>query len=118
MMIHIYHRNKYNAVKVKEDGYTFDSRAEASRYKELKMLQMAGEISDLVVHPSFILFDKETVNEEKLPAIKYTADFEYRYNNEIIVEDVKGMITRDAALRIAIFKRLYRQYKFSIIKRR
>ena len=39
--------NKLNAVKTNIDDLEFDSKSEAKRYAELKMLQAAGEISDL-----------------------------------------------------------------------
>ncbi len=111
-----WNRNKFGAIKVKSDGYTFDSKAEANRYFELKLLQLAGEINDLVIHPSFVLYESEIVNGEKLHSIKYTADFMYKENGRSIVEDVKGVITRDASLRINIFKRLYRDYTLKIIR--
>ena len=47
--------SKYNAKRVKRDGYTFDSKAEAKRYWELKQLEKAQEIAFLEVHPKFIL---------------------------------------------------------------
>ncbi len=48
-------RGKYGNRKVKVDGYTMDSQAEAQRYTYLKLLQMAGEISNLEVHEVFEL---------------------------------------------------------------
>ena len=36
--------NKYHAIKTTVDGITFDSRAEARRYRELKLLERAGVI--------------------------------------------------------------------------
>jgi hypothetical protein len=65
-------KNKYGAVKVKLDGYTFDSRAEAKRYGELKLLQKAGEIIELKVHPAYRL-----EIGGKLIAT-YKPDFEYK----------------------------------------
>lgn len=63
--------NKYRAVKVKLDGYTFDSKREAAVYGELKLRQKAGEIFMLEVHPKF----KLEVNGVKIKT--YTADFSY-----------------------------------------
>jgi hypothetical protein len=45
--------SKYRAIKVKIDGYTFDSLREGGRYGELKLLERAGHITDLQVHPKF-----------------------------------------------------------------
>lgn len=46
-------RNKYNARKVRLDGYVFDSIDESHRYLELKMLQQIGQISSLTIHPKW-----------------------------------------------------------------
>lgn len=47
--------NKYKAIKTVVDGITFDSRLEAKRYCELKLLKAAGEIRWFHRQPSFIL---------------------------------------------------------------
>jgi Protein of unknown function (DUF1064) len=39
--------NKYGAVKVKLDGYVFDSKREAFRYQQLCFLVNSGDISNL-----------------------------------------------------------------------
>ena len=78
-------KNKYQAKKVELDGLRFDSKKEAARYGTLKLLQRAGEISDLKVHPSFDL----RVNDQLV--CKYIADFSYYLDDMLIVEDVKGM---------------------------
>ena len=41
--------NKYNAKKTELDGIVFDSRKEAGRYAELKLLERAGHIEDLTL---------------------------------------------------------------------
>ena len=46
-------RSKYNAVKTKIDGYTFDSQAEAQFYGDLMLRAKAGEILNLRIHPCF-----------------------------------------------------------------
>lgn len=78
---------KYHNQHVKLDGHSFDSKAEAERYAELVMLQQAGGIIGLRVHPRFIVVAKD----DNGPAIKYEADFQYidSQGNEV-VEDVKG----------------------------
>ena len=42
---------KYAAVPTVVDGYRFDSKAEARRYSELRLLVLAKEITELQVHP-------------------------------------------------------------------
>jgi hypothetical protein len=45
--------NKYHARKTELDGYIFDSKAEARRYSELKLLEVAGKISNLQLQPKY-----------------------------------------------------------------
>ena len=45
----MYKRNKYNAIKVKDDGMTFDSKREHARYLYNKQRLKDGEISDLEI---------------------------------------------------------------------
>lgn len=86
------HRNpKYGNKKTVVDGFTFDSKMEAERYKELRLLERAGEILELERQVRFEL----RVN--KHPICSYIADFTYRRPNmrALVVEDVKGVRTRD-----------------------
>jgi Protein of unknown function (DUF1064) len=46
-------RLKYNAVRVKLDGYTFDSKAEARYYGDLTLQARKGQLLNLKVHPRF-----------------------------------------------------------------
>lgn len=41
--------SKYGAVKTKVNGIVFDSMLEAKRYKQLMMLEKAGEIQNLLL---------------------------------------------------------------------
>lgn len=78
-------RNKYNAIKTTVDGIKFDSKKEANRYLELKVLERIGEISGLELQPkfSFELCDVKICT--------YRADFKYTtLQGEEIIEDVKG----------------------------
>lgn len=96
-------RSKYGAKKVKLDGYTFDSQAEASRYGELLFLQRAGKISDLIVHPKYeIRFQKEKVCDVVLD-FRYWEEGEKRY----IFEDVKGLDTPMSKLKRKLLKAFY-----------
>jgi hypothetical protein len=84
-------RNKYHAQPVEADGHRFASKAEARRYRELSLLQRAGQISDLRVHPSW------TLDVNGMFVSKYSADFAYVEGDRQVVEDVKGGKTTDAA---------------------
>ena len=48
-------RSKYGNVKYSMDGFTFDSKAEARRYSELKILLRAGKIRDLELQKEYEL---------------------------------------------------------------
>ena len=79
--------HKYSAIKKVVDGITFDSKREAARYGYLKIRFRAGEIRDLVLQPSWEI----VINSRKV--CKYIADFMYRENGVVVIEDVKGMKT-------------------------
>ena len=82
-------RSKYHAQPTVVDGLRFDSKREAARWRELVILERAGEITTLLRQVPFVLIDKS----EHGPAIKYYADFTYMENGRYIVEDVKGVKT-------------------------
>ena len=86
--------NKYHAARETADGYTFDSKAEAKHYRELRLRERAGEIRDLVVHPRFPL----KVNGHLVCVM--VPDFQYRENGVLVVEDVKSKATITAVYRV------------------
>lgn len=97
-----YEPSKYRNEKTEVDGIVFDSRKEANRYRELKLLEKAGEISDLRLQVKFELVPAIYEYGVCIPravcvqkAVTYIADFVYRdkMTGEEIVEDVKGMKT-------------------------
>jgi hypothetical protein len=51
-------KHKYGAKRTEVMGIKFDSKKEANRYLELKMLARAGKIRDLKLQPKFLLLDK------------------------------------------------------------
>lgn len=79
--------SKYRAVKTEIDGIVFDSKGEARRYAELKLLEKAGQIAGLEVQPLFPCI----VNGKRVCV--YRADFVYFENNTRVVEDFKGFRT-------------------------
>lgn len=87
--------NKYNAKKVKVDGMTFDSKREYARWRDLQLLERAGEITDLRRQVRFPLC--ETPYDESGKAlfrgVSYIADFVYKEHGKVIVEDCKGFRT-------------------------
>lgn len=101
---------KYRNKKTIVDGIVFDSRKEALRYRELSMLWRAGVISDLELQKEFELipaqyetFPRYGKKGQRLKdgkrciekPVKYKADFVYKENGSVIVEDTKGVKTKD-----------------------
>ena len=112
-------RNKYGAVKVKYDGFTFDSKAEANRYVALKFLAQSGEIGNLVVHPRFLLTQAAQKGWEVVPAIIWTADFAYaEKDGKFIVEDVKGQETLHTKIKHDLFRVKFPEIELRIVRSR
>jgi hypothetical protein len=83
-------RSKYHAIPRTIDGVRFASTREARRYGELRLLERAGQIWDLVLQPSFKLHAPGA--EAGVVGI-YRADFVYATTHGTIVEDAKGVRT-------------------------
>ena len=102
-----YSGNKYGSKKVEVDGIVFDSKKEAKRYQELLLLEKAGEIQNLQRQVKYVLIPAQREPDiiGKRGGIKpgkliekecsYYADFVYQENEKTIVEDTKGMRTKD-----------------------
>lgn len=86
-------KSKYRNIKVTIDGITFDSKKEGERYRQLSMMEKAGKIQYLTLQPSFELAPAVTFSGKKKQALRYKADFQYRENGELVVEDCKGFLT-------------------------
>lgn len=84
---------KYNSIKTEVDGIKFDSKKEANRWQELKILERAGEISHLQRQVKYELIPTQRIDGKVVErACTYIADFVYHElgSNEVVVEDVKG----------------------------
>lgn len=99
--------NKYRAKKTTVDDIEFDSYMEAKRYRQLVTLEMAGEISDLVLQPKFRLMDSFRHDGRTIRAIDYVADFMYKEDGKLVVEDVKGMRTPAYIIKSKLFIKKY-----------
>lgn len=103
--------NKYSNNRTVIGGITFDSKKEAKRYLELKLLEKAGEICDLQLQKTFLLVEKQ--KDER--AVTYKADFVYYDNKkqQWIAEDVKGYKTKEYIIKRKLFKSIYgKDYDF------
>jgi hypothetical protein len=105
-------RSKYYNTKTKtSDGLVFDSSKEARRWEQLKLLERAGEISELerqvpfeLIPAQYETYERYGKNGRRLKdgercvekACTYVADFTYVTTDkgELIVEDTKSEATR------------------------
>ena len=104
-----YGRSKYGNHKVTtSDGITHDSKKEANRWCELKLLERSGKITDLQRQVPFELIPAQYEEYERYSktgkrlkngkrcvekSCVYIADFVYREDGKKIVEDVKSSAT-------------------------
>lgn len=105
-----YARRKYGNKKTVLDGMEFDSKKEARRYAELKMMEKAGMISDLECQKTFELIPKQRdENGKAVRNCEYIADFVYidTKTGQRIVEDVKGMKTKDYIIKKKLMLKVY-----------
>lgn len=102
---------KYHNRKVIYDGYTFDSIKEKNYYIKLKILEKAGEITELELQKEFELQPKYKLNNKTTRRITYKADFTYKTtkDDKLHVVDVKGFRTDVYRLKKKIF-----EYKYGI----
>lgn len=113
---------KYYARKVKlPDGTVFDSRKEYRRWCELVLMERAGKIEGLRRQVEFELIPCQREPDTKgvrggikrgrviEHACSYVADFVYQEDGRTVVEDTKGVRTKDY-----IIKRKLMLYRFGV----
>lgn len=104
--------SKYNAQKTTVDGITYDSRKEAQRAQELRLMLKAGIISNLREQVPYELIPAQKNEYGKVieRAVVYKADFVYDdEKGKTVVEDVKGVRTKEF-----IIKRKLMLYEYGI----
>lgn len=104
-------QSKYGNKKVVQDGITFDSKKEAKRYRELLLLEQAGEIADIQRQVKFVLIPAQREPDTEGPRggkrkgktiereVTYIADFVYWKNGALVVEDTKGFRTTEYVIK-------------------
>ncbi len=109
-------KSKFNAKKVYDDGYVFDSMTEHRRYLYLKMFQMTGVVQNLRVHVPIELLP--VMRKPTIRAVVYEADFIYDELSDgawrTVVEDVKGMRTPVFNLKLNLLERMARSRELDI----
>lgn len=103
-------RSKYGNRKAVIDGITFDSRKEANRFLELRMLERAGKINALERQVKYVLIPTQRESSSEIytkgahkgelkpgkvleKECSYIADFSYIQDGAYVVEDTKGVRT-------------------------
>lgn len=82
--------SKYGNVRTPTDAGMADSKAEAARWAELRLLERSGHIRALRFHPRYALPG----------GITYEADSAYQEDGHEVVEDVKGGKVRTGVFRL------------------
>lgn len=101
-------RSKYGNVKTVVNGITFDSKAEATYYNQLKWLKQAEQIKGFKLQPRYILQDAFVKNGKKYRKIEYVADFEvHKLDGQLKLLDIKGTKTKEFLLKKQLFERKY-----------
>ena len=114
---------KYRNTKTVIDGIKFDSKLEAERYEQLKILERAGVIRNLELQPEYELIPSFRKNGKTWRKTAYKADFRYILVEDdiTIIEDVKGstaVITDVFRLKQKLFEYKYPELTIKIVTRK
>lgn len=113
-------KSKYGAKKTVIDGKSFDSKKEAKRFEELRILEKAGTISELKTQVKYILIPAQREPDQigvrggrkKGKVIErecsYMADFAYKNSEgKTVVEDTKGFRTKEYIIKRKLMLYIY-----------
>lgn len=99
--------SKYHSKKFTSGGHSFDSKKEYCRWAELQLLEKSGKISNLQRQVKYVLIPAQygpgttgtRGGAKRGPLLErecsYIADFVYEMDGHAVVEDVKGVRTKD-----------------------
>lgn len=92
--------SKYHSTPTEVNGIRFDSKREANRWAELRILERAGKIQKLKRQVKYLLIpsqyrDGKCIEREA----SYIADFVYIKDGHLVVEDCKGFRTPEYKLK-------------------
>ena len=108
--------NKFHAKKINIQGETFDSMAEAKRWRDLTWLERGGVIRGLQRQVPYVLLPAQYDDSHKMieRSITYVADFVYYdEHGSLVVEDVKGY-KKGPAYALFVIKRKLLLYFYGI----
>lgn len=102
-----------------QNGHTHASAKEAKRCNQLHMLQRAGQISGLIVEPSYTFpIAGKNVKMANGHDMRFTADFSYIEGGQKIVEDVKAKnahMARDVPVKLALARHLWPDVTWKVV---
>ena len=99
--------SKYRNKKTVVDGITFDSKKEAARYLVLKSLQRSGVLTELILQPEFLLCPSVMLDGKQQRPVRYRADFSYKIDGMVMVEDCKGFRTPEYRIKRKLMRHVH-----------
>lgn len=101
-------KSKYGSRKVTIDGVTYDSLKEYHRFCDLKLMQRAGIITGLQRQVKYELIPTQRINGKVIERpVNYYADFVYKMDRQLVVEDVKGYKTPEYVIKRKLMLSVY-----------
>lgn len=101
-------KSKYGSRKVTIDGVTYDSLKEYHRFCDLKLMQRAGIITGLQRQVKYELLPTQRINGKVIERpVNYYADFVYKMDRQLVVEDVKGYKTPEYVIKRKLMLSVY-----------
>lgn len=101
-------KSKYGSRKVTIDGVTYDSLKEYHRFCDLKLMQRAGIITGLQRQVKYELLPTQRINGKVIERpVYYYADFVYKMDRQLVVEDVKGYKTPEYVIKRKLMLSVY-----------
>lgn len=100
--------SKYHSTPTEVNGIRFDSKREANRWAELRLMERAGQIQKLKRQVKYLLIpsqyrDGKCIEREA----SYIADFVYIKAGHLVVEDCKGFRTPEYKIKKKLMLQLY-----------
>lgn len=101
-------KSKYGSRKVTIDGVTYDSLKEYHRFCDLKLMQRAGIITGLQRQVKYELIPTQRINGKVIERpVNYYADFVYKMDRQLVVEDIKGYKTPEYVIKRKLMLSVY-----------
>ena len=100
--------SKYHSTPTEVNGIRFDSKREANRWAELRLMERAGKIQKLKRQVRYLLIPSQyRVGKCIEREASYIADFVYIKDGHLVVEDCKGFRTPEYRLKRKLMLQLY-----------